>query len=386
VIWFGNAAGGSALILVIDAVVSAVVKGFRHRLVVAVLSLLAVTMVASVVIALAISQPLFEANLQVVPVAGGNYSVTRGGPNAMSVRLAVGMSFAIAAVLGLPAILSACGKLADAAMDRVRPLSFAFDSLASGARDVRLEEAGSTEFLQVAQSFNKMVGALALAEQMERAFGVYVSGQLIERIRAQHGEAALPAAKRVATVLFADIRGFTPLTERIEPEAMVALLNRYFEKVVQIVDAHEGYLNKFIGDAVVVVFNGPIDQPDHAARAARFALALQAEVSAMNAAGQFPEAGGLQIGVGVSTGPMVCANVGGRRHMEYTVIGDTVNLAARLTSRAGGGEIWISEGTARGVGEGFSATPLEPIQVKGKELPVTPYRLQAPELPAQLRA
>jgi adenylate cyclase len=220
-----------------------------------------------------------------------------------------------------------------------------------------------------------MVTALERSERMERAFGVYVSGQVLELIRAQHGEAAIPAALRDASVFFADIRGFTSLSERLSPEAVVGFLNRYFARVVQVVDRHQGYLNKFIGDAVVVVFNGPMDQPDHATRAMRCALELQAEVRAMNEAKAFPELGELRVGVGIATGPMVCGNIGSPTQMEYTVIGDTVNLSARLTSHAGAAEVWASEATVAKLPEDLQATALEPIKVKGKEKPVTPFRV-----------
>ena len=214
---------------------------------------------------------------------------------------------------------------------------------------------------------------------MERAFGSYVSGHLLERIRAQHGEAVLPPTSREASVFFADIRGFTSFSERLSPEALVSVLNRYFAHVVELVEAHQGYLNKFIGDAVVVVFNGPIDQPDHAERAVRCALALQEEVARLNRGGRLPRGRARwRSGVGVATGPMVCGNIGSQRQMEYTVIGDTVNLASRLTApgqrRRGLGQ--------RGDGPWPPGgrrpwSPLPALQVKGKEAPVLAYRVHA---------
>jgi adenylate cyclase len=272
-------------------------------------------------------------------------------------------------------VVSACLRLAEAVMERLRPLSKALELVGAGTRSVRVEEAGSRDFIEVSQRFNQMVTALERSERMERAFGVYVSGQVLELIRAQHGEAAIPAALRDASVFFADIRGFTSLSERLSPEAVVGFLNRYFARVVQVVDRHQGYLNKFIGDAVVVVFNGPMDQPDHATRAMRCALELQGEVRAMNEAKAFPELGELRVGVGIATGPMVCGNIGSPTQMEYTVIGDTVNLSARLTSHAGATEVWASEATVANLPADLQATALEPIKVKGKEKPVTPFRV-----------
>ncbi|MBS1153803.1 MAG: cytochrome c, partial [Myxococcaceae bacterium] len=283
--------------------------------------------------------------------------------------------FAAVFAAATPAVVSACAKLADAAMERLRPMSKAFALVSEGTRTVRVEEKGSTEFIELAQSFNRLVETLAATERMEKAFGRYVSGQVLAKIKAQHGQAELKASSREATVFFADIRGFTQLSEKLAPEQVVEFLNRYLARVVAQVDAHVGYLNKFIGDAVVVVFNGPVDQPDHAERAVKCALALQEEVAKINAEGVLPEIGALRIGVGIATGPMVCGNVGGPTQMEYTVIGDTVNLSARLTSLAGPGEVWVSEATARGAA-GFKYTLLPEVKLKGKEKPVAPLRAE----------
>ena len=216
--------------------------------------------------------------------------------------------------------------------------------------------------MKLSRAFNGMVGSLALAQRMDRAYGAYLGKQVSERIRAQHGEAALPASSRVASFFFADIRGFTSMSEKLEPAQVLGILNRYFEKVVAIIDAHEGYLNKFIGDAVVVVFNAPLDQPDHAERAVRCAIAIQQEVARLNEAGAFPEVGGLFVGIGVASGPVVAGNLGSQKQMEYTVIGDTVNLAARLTSKAPAGEVWVNAATAAAL----------PPEMRGVELPAVP--------------
>ena len=151
-------------------------------------------------------------------------------------------------------------------------------------------------------------------------------------------------------------------------------------RIVPVIEQHGGYLNKFVGDAVVVVFNGPMDQPDHAVRATRCALDLQRAVLAMNAEGAFPELkdigdGVLKVGVGVATGPMVCGNIGSVQQMEYTVIGDTVNLSSRLTGQAKAGDVVVSEATQAHLPDALVREPMEPVMVKGKERPVQPFRL-----------
>jgi class 3 adenylate cyclase len=386
--WFILAAAGTAVVVTIDVAVSAVVSGFRARIAAAVLSLVGLVLLgcsALAVSAMAAVEVARRGELRGkvrVDGAGEGVEKLRGFVDgaldwvvANPMVVAVGV-FGLAFLAAFPALLSACGKLAEAVMERLHPMSAAMDEVSRGARDVRLEEGGSRDFVQLAVRFNRMVESLALAERMERAFGMYVSGHVMERIRAQHGEAMLPPSLRDATVFFADIRGFTQMSERLPPETMVAVLNRYFDRVVAVVAEHHGYLNKFIGDAVVVVFNGPIDQPDHAERALRCALALQRAVVEMNEGGAFPEwPGGLGVGVGVATGPMVCGNVGGAGQMEYTVIGDTVNLASRLTGAAGAGECWANQAAIGNLPTDLRAEPLAPLQVKGKRDAVVPWRV-----------
>jgi len=129
------------------------------------------------------------------------------------------------------------------------------------------------------------------------------------------------------------------------------------------------------------VFNGPMDQPDHAERATRCALDVQREVLAMNAERAFPELadigdGVLKVGVGVATGPMVCGNIGSVQQMEYTVIGDTVNLSSRLTGQAKAGDVVVSEATNGALPRELAGEAMEPVMVKGKEQPVRPFRLR----------
>jgi adenylate cyclase len=235
---------------------------------------------------------------------------------------------------------------------------------------VSVREDESPELGRLGRTFNQMVAKLAMAEQMERAFGLYTSTHLLDRIRSQHGNAALPGAIRDATVLFADIRGFTSLSERLPPEHVVAVLNRFFDAALDTIERFDGFVNKFVGDALMVVFNGPVDQGDHAERATRCAVALQQQIAALNAERAFQYVDALEVGVGIASGPMVCGNIGGRRQIEYTVIGDTVNMASRLCSAAAGGEVLVSGRTAGALPTSIDTRPLPPLQVKGKTDPV----------------
>lgn len=382
-LWYAGAALGTSAMTTADVAVSALVPGFRDRILGSVLLL--VTDIAIVAGLLTRGADALVAQLRHGLPAGFRIDVGPGSDARAAQQVAQwvdanpGVTTAIlvgvGALVALPAVVSASAKLAEGVMERIHPLSLAFDAVAMGQRDVHLEEKGSRDFIELAQRFNRMIDELSLAERIERAFGLYVSLKVVDRIKAQHGDAFLPASMREASVFFADIRGFTAMSEKLAPDVIASVLNRYFERVVDVVEAHDGYLDKFIGDAVVVVFNAPLDQPDHALRAVRCAVALQAAVAELNAREAFPEIGELRVGVGVATGPMICGNIGSRRQLEYTVIGDTVNLAARLCGHAPGGEVWLSARTVEGADGQVPTEVLPPLQVKGKVEPVVPSRV-----------
>lgn len=389
------AAVGTMVVLVIDSAIQLIRPVLRTRVMATVFGLGAVAFLLSVA-----STAMVVSFQRVLAWSKGSNINLGYWSDQMSVSDAVafltenaflvGVGIHVAtALLSLPAIISATSKLASSVTERLEPLGDGFHKLAQGDRNIEVEVGGSRDIMQVIRRFNEMVRELRLAERMERAFGVYVSDQVLGRIRDQHGEAELPAQLREATVFFADIRGFTAMSEQLSPEQVLSILNRYYERVVAIIDAHQGYLDKFIGDAVVVVFNGPIDQPDHAERAVRCAIEIQEVIHEMNRGGEFPEIGALKVGAGICSGPMVCGNVGSSQQMEYTVIGDTVNLAARFCGHAAAGEVWVNEGCAGSLDvEALPYTALEAMLVKGKVEPVVPHRVwprPSPDEPVGLR-
>ncbi len=204
------------------------------------------------------------------------------------------------------------------------------------------------------------------------AFGLYLNPHLAQRV-AEHPEMlALGGEKRDLTVLFSDIRGFTTLSEGLEPEALVELLNEYLGEMTDVVFAHDGTLDKYIGDAIMAVWGAPIAQPDHAARACRAALGMVAALRALTVEWQRRGVPVLQIGIGLNTGPMVVGNMGSARRLSYTVIGDNVNLGSRLEglTKMYGSAIIASESTVLAAGPGFVTRELDLVRVKGKRLPV----------------
>jgi len=203
-------------------------------------------------------------------------------------------------------------------------------------------------------------------------FGRYVSPQVVKEIirMTNTDQLKLGGARREVTVLFADIRGFTAMSERMDPDSIVETLNRYLAVIIERILANDGMINKFVGDNVMAVWNAPQDQPGHALLAVKTALESQHAVSEL--AGDSSET--LQFGIGVNTGSVVAGNVGAEGRTEYTIIGDAVNLAARLSS-APGGEVWIGAETYNQVKDTVDVEELEPQQFKGKAEAVRVYRV-----------
>jgi adenylate cyclase len=209
----------------------------------------------------------------------------------------------------------------------------------------------------------------------------YVNPEIVRRLADEDHDLMLGGQRVPLTILFSDIRGFTSLSEKLSAEQVVAMLNEYLGEMTEIVFAHGGTLDKFIGDAVMALWGAPLPVDDHARRAAECALAMTAALERLNA--RWSESGegaaGLRIGIGINTGEAVVGNIGSLRHkLEYTAIGDAVNLASRLEglNKEMGTTIIVSEATRAALGEGFDTAPLKEVNVKGKEQAVLVHELR----------
>ena len=207
-------------------------------------------------------------------------------------------------------------------------------------------------------------------------FQRYFAPNLATQIAQQEGEVALGGAKRPVVVFFSDIRGFTPMSEAMNPDEIAGLLTEYFTEMVDIVFEHSGTLDKFMGDAIMALWGAPIAHEDDAERAMQCAIDQIETLEKMNA--KWKESGRqpLAIGIGINFGEVFAGNIGSNRRLEYTVIGDAVNTASRLCSSAGGNEILISEPFYKALKKPPTVEALEPIQVKGKTKKVPVYRVK----------
>lgn len=215
--------------------------------------------------------------------------------------------------------------------------------------------------------------------QVKRLFSRYVPKDVYDQLLADPNRAALGGRRREMTVLFSDVRGFTAMSEKATPEEVVGQLNEYFSRMVQVLFAHRGTLDKFVGDMVMGLFGAPLDDADHADHAVQAALAMTLELEALNREWAAEGRPVLDIGIGISTGEMVAGNIGSEAIMSYTVIGDRVNLGARLESlnKEYGTRIIISEATRDALKGRYDIHPLGEVVVKGKSRPVAIFEVNA---------
>jgi len=212
---------------------------------------------------------------------------------------------------------------------------------------------------------------------VKELFGRYISPQIAKVIvsQADTGELRLGGEQREVSVLFADIRNFTTISEQLSPEDIVKMLNTYLSVVADAVIQHSGIVNKFAGDNIMAVWNAPQSQPEHALLAVKAAWEAQQKLAELLQRDTQPLP--VQFGIGINTGIALAGNVGSAGRSEYTVIGDSVNTASRICSSAPGGEVWIGAETYNQTKDYLETEQLEPQYVKGKAAPITVYRVTA---------
>jgi len=204
-------------------------------------------------------------------------------------------------------------------------------------------------------------------------FRRYVAPAVVDRLPNNPDQLKLGGQRQTITILFADIRGFTRFSEPLPPEELVDVLNEYLAVAADTILKQEGTLDKFMGDAVMAIFNAPLPQADHALRAARAALAMCETVTLLHT--RLPAKLRLQFGIGIHTGDAVIGNVGTQQQMNFTAIGDAVNVAKRLQENAKGGQIIVSKQTFSQIHGELRARKLAALRVKGRTAPVEAWRL-----------
>lgn len=224
----------------------------------------------------------------------------------------------------------------------------------------------------LAAGFNDMLDDLRDQEFVRETFGKYVPPQVARAILENRGEAK--PQKRLATILYTDIQGFTAICEDLAPEAVVALLNEYFSLIVGIIDTHGGVVNQFQGDALLVTFNVPVENPRHAADAIQTALEIQAALESHHFTGDIR----MVTRIGINTGLVVAGAVGADKRLNYTVHGDAVNIAARLENlnKQFATLILVSDDAKSAAGDGYLYEPKGDLPIRGKSESVKVFEVR----------
>lgn len=288
----------------------------------------------------------------------------------------IGAAILLALVLGL---MTARGISAP-----VKRLTDYARALAERRFDQRVEVETRDELSILGASMNQAAEDLQASEEalkkevaIRTDLGRYVPEQLVDQIVARERDMALGGERRQITVMFADVVGFTPLTEQLEPEHVVTILNELFTILTQIVFRHDGTVDKFVGDCVMAIWGAPSSQPDHARRALEAAEDMLDWLETGNERWQERFGVTIQLAIGIHSGEAVVGNIGSEKRMEYTAIGDVVNLAARLEAVARPQQILITDAVKRYAGDGFDYVDADLHRLSGWADPVHLWEVRA---------
>jgi adenylate cyclase len=263
----------------------------------------------------------------------------------------------------------------------------------SQVRDVALPANTPREITEIVQTRNQMLDTI-LKESHERlqlvtfireTFGRYVSDKVVDQILESPSGQKIGGRRETVTILITDLRGFTALSETMDPEALMGLLNRYLERMSEVILGYDGLIDEIMGDSILTVFGVPESRPDDAARAVACGLEMQQVLAALNretAAEGLPQ---IEMGVGINTGTVIVGNIGSEKRLKYGIMGSAVNVAARIESNTIGGQVLIGESTHRLVEKLVTAQPPQSVMMKGLRRPLVYYPVTAIGPPYDLR-
>ncbi len=258
----------------------------------------------------------------------------------------------------------------------VTQLFTATKEIAAGNLDYRVNVKSRDELGQLSMQFNQMSQGLKEKERVEGLFGKYLSPEVARKVLSEQSiDGILKGEKVKLSVMFTDIRGFTPLSRGMDPQALINLLNSHFDEMIDIIDRYGGTLDKFIGDAIMAFFGAPVHYDDFYMRAINAAVQMQRASEKFNFQRKLEGKDPISIGVGINTGEVVVGNIGSNKRLEYTVIGETVNIANRLCSVAQKGQIIVSQSTYDLLESKTIARSIDNVKLKGVDEAVTVYEI-----------
>ena len=248
--------------------------------------------------------------------------------------------------------------------------------VAAGDLSQPLPVASRDEVGRLTQAFNSMLEGLRQRDFIRSAFGRYVSPEVAQAILESPDGLRFGGTKRIVTVLMSDLRGYTRFAEQGDPEEVMEILNGYLARMAEIVIAHGGTINEFIGDAIFAVYGAPVAHLDHAERAAATALAMQEAMVDINAEHARRGLPAFEMGIGLHTGEAVAGNIGSEQRAKYAVVGSAVNVASRVESATVGGQVLLTARTLAELGTLAQVGPPVALQMKGLSEPLTLHELQ----------
>ncbi|HJN15036.1 MAG TPA: adenylate/guanylate cyclase domain-containing protein, partial [Armatimonadota bacterium] len=268
-------------------------------------------------------------------------------------------------LLGIAAAIHFAGTMTGP----IERLARAMRRVQKGDLEVGVVPEGNDEIEDLGHAFNEMVDGLRVKELLDSAFSAYVSRQVTDRI-IEERKIILAPTRRNVTVMFSDIRGFTPMAERLGPEEIFEVLNEYFDLMIEIVFRHEGMLDKYMGDCIMAVWGAFGEEKDDALRAVLAGIEMKEALRNLNAKRLSEGKEPILSGIGINTGEVTAGSLGALggelKRMEYAVVGDPVNLAQRIETHTASTGILISESTHAQVCEHVVVHKLPPLTVKGK--------------------
>jgi class 3 adenylate cyclase len=279
--------------------------------------------------------------------------------------------------LGLLVVIAGSTLVAIQVTKPIETLVEGTQAVAKGNLNYAVHIRSRDEMGQLGQAFNEMVAGLRQRDLYKFQFGRYVSRQIADTILANPERDFWQGERKRATIFFSDIRGFTAMSEKPEPEEVVSRLNEYLGVMVDIVFKYDGTLDKFIGDSIMAVFGAPVSTGNDEERAVRAAIAMQEAARRLEEQWSAQGRAGFKIGIGINTGDVIVGNIGSDQRIEYAAIGDHVNLAARLEglNKDYGTNILITEETYRPVAHLIEVRWVDKVAVRGREAAVNIYEV-----------
>ncbi len=317
--------------------------------------------------------PIYDAVGNYVATLGVNISAQDINGKLQQLLILGIISFVVSVILALLIGF----MLSKRATISLRILQGGVKNIANGDFTQEITIATHDEFNELAQEINAMAKGLEERERLKLNFSRYVSQSVMELILKSDGGFKLEGERRKVTMLFSDIRQFTKLSESLNPEQVVSLLNEYFEVMVDVVFKYKGMLDKFLGDGMMAEFGAPLEDGEQELHAVQAAIEMQIELEKL--CDRWEQEGNprIKIGIGIHCGESVIGNIGSEKHIEYTAIGDTVNVASRLQelTKELHSSIVVSEAVVNAVGDKIAFKKVGPMALRGRVDPIIVYTL-----------